>query len=40
MKRKRYSEELIISILKQHEAGRTVVDLRPGGHFRVATTRH
>ncbi len=27
MKRKRYSEEQIISILKQHEAGRTMVDL-------------
>lgn len=27
MKRKRYSEEQIISILKQHEAGRSVVDL-------------
>ncbi len=27
MKRKRYSEEQIISILKQHEAGRTIVDL-------------
>ena len=27
MKRKRYSEEQIISILKQHEAGRSMVDL-------------
>jgi putative transposase len=27
MKRKRYTEEQIISILKQHEAGRTMVDL-------------
>ena len=27
MKRKRYSEEQIISILKQHEAGRTMVEL-------------
>ena len=27
MKRKRYSEEQIISILKQHDAGRTLVDL-------------
>lgn len=27
MKRKRYSEEQIISILKQHEAGRTMFDL-------------
>ena len=27
MKRKRYSEEQIISILKQHEAGLTMVDL-------------
>jgi putative transposase len=27
MKRKHYSEEKIISILKQHEAGRTLVDL-------------
>jgi len=27
MKRKRYSEEQIISILKQHEAGRLMVDL-------------
>ena len=27
MKRKRYSEKQIISILKQHEAGRTMVDL-------------
>ena len=27
MKRKRYSEEQIISILKQHDAGRTMVDL-------------
>ena len=27
MKRKRYSEEQIISVLKQHEAGRTMVDL-------------
>ena len=27
MKRKRYSEEKIISILKQHQAGRTMVDL-------------
>jgi putative transposase len=26
MKRKRYSEEQIILILKQHEAGRTMVD--------------
>jgi putative transposase len=27
MKRKRYTEEKIISILKQHEAGRSMVDL-------------
>jgi len=27
MKRKRYTEEQIISMLKQHEAGRTMVDL-------------
>ena len=27
MKRKRYSEEQIISILKQHEAGMSMVDL-------------
>ncbi|MEM6301522.1 MAG: transposase [Pseudomonadota bacterium] len=27
MKRKRYTEEQIISILKQHESGRTMVDL-------------
>ena len=27
MKRKHYSEEKIISILKQHEAGRSMVDL-------------
>lgn len=27
MKRKRYTEEQIISILKQHEAGRSMVDL-------------
>jgi putative transposase len=27
MKRKRYTEEQIISLLKQHEAGRTMVDL-------------
>ena len=27
MKRKRYSEEQIISVLKQHEAGRSMVDL-------------
>jgi putative transposase len=27
MKRKRYSEEQIISILKQHEVGRTMADL-------------
>ena len=27
MKRKRYSEEKIISILKQHEAGRSIADL-------------
>ena len=27
MKRKRYPEEQIISILKQHEGGRTMVDL-------------
>lgn len=27
MKRKRYSEEKIISILKQHEAGRAIADL-------------
>ncbi len=27
MKHKRYSEEQIISILKQHEAGRSMVDL-------------
>ena len=27
MKRKRYTEDKIISILKQHEAGRTIVDL-------------
>jgi putative transposase len=27
MKRKRYTEEQIISILKQHEAGRGMVDL-------------
>lgn len=27
MKRKRYTEEQIIAILKQHEAGRTMVDL-------------
>ena len=27
MKRKRYSEEQIISILKQHQAGRSIVDL-------------
>ena len=27
MKRKRYTEEQIISILKQHEAGRSLVDL-------------
>jgi putative transposase len=27
MKRKQYSQEKIISILKQHEAGRTLVDL-------------
>ncbi len=27
MKRKRYSEEQIISILRQHEAGRAMVDL-------------
>ena len=32
MKRKRYSEEKIISILKEHEAGATVADIsrRPG----------
>jgi len=27
MKRKRYTEEQIISILKQHEAGRSMLDL-------------
>jgi len=27
MKRKRYSEEQIISMLKQHEAGRSMADL-------------
>ena len=27
MKRKRYTEEQIISILKEHEAGRSMVDL-------------
>lgn len=27
MKRKRYTEEQIISIIKQHEGGRTMVDL-------------
>ena len=27
MKRKRYTEEQIISMLKQHEAGRSMVDL-------------
>ncbi len=27
MKRKRYTEEQIISILKQHDAGRSMVDL-------------
>ena len=27
MKRKRYSEKQIIAILKQHEAGRSMVDL-------------
>jgi putative transposase len=27
MKRKRYTEEQIISILKQHEAGRSMPDL-------------
>ena len=27
MKRKRYTEEQIISILKQHDGGRTMVDL-------------
>lgn len=27
MRRKRYTEEQIISIFKQHEAGRTMVDL-------------
>lgn len=27
MKRKRYTEEQIISILKQHEAGRSMVDM-------------
>ena len=29
MKRKPYSQEKIISILKQHEAGRSMVDLAP-----------
>jgi putative transposase len=39
MKRKRYSEEQIISILKQHEAGRTMVDLA-GEHGIAENTLH
>ena len=31
MKRKRYTEEKIISILKEHEAGATVADLSRRG---------
>ncbi len=32
MKCRNYSEEQIISILKQHEAGRTMVDLARAWH--------
>lgn len=37
MKRKRYTEEQIISILKQHESGRTMVDL--GREYGIAANK-